>query len=105
MERLDEYLSYNSQFCKRIFDYLTIKFKFQVRFLPLPLPGFRTLTENEDSFSWLFQAEEILTEKSRTGPPGGIPSMQGHDKMEADLMKYSGVRPSPPVLAVERGSY
>lgn len=52
MERLDEYLSYNSQFCKRIFDYLTIKFKFQVRFLPLPLPGFRTLTEDEDFFSW-----------------------------------------------------
>lgn len=31
--------------------------------------------------------------------------MQGHDKMEADLIKYSGVRPSPFALAVERGSY
>jgi hypothetical protein len=30
MERLSEYRTYNSQFCKRIFDYLSIMFTAQV---------------------------------------------------------------------------
>ena len=30
MERLSEYRTYNSQFCKRIFDYLSIMFTVQV---------------------------------------------------------------------------
>lgn len=34
--RLEEYRTYNNQFCKRLFDYLSIVFSFQVRiFFPL----------------------------------------------------------------------
>lgn len=31
MERLQEYRTYNSQFCKRVFDFLSIMFTAQVR--------------------------------------------------------------------------
>ena len=34
MERLSEYKTYNSQFCKRIFDYLSIMFTAQVSDIP-----------------------------------------------------------------------
>lgn len=31
MERLDEYKTHNSQFCKRMYDFLSISFVYQVR--------------------------------------------------------------------------
>jgi len=30
IERLNEYKTHNSQFCKKVFDFLNIEFKFQV---------------------------------------------------------------------------
>jgi hypothetical protein len=39
MERLDEYRTYNAQFCKRIFDYLSIMIIAQVSSISMQYSG------------------------------------------------------------------
>lgn len=94
MERSGEYQSYNAQFCKRLSDYMAIMFKFQVRRprAPCCVRGAALLADR--GLRLLTQADEIMADKSRSAP-GGIPSVLGHDKMEANLIKYSGVSCRP----------
>ncbi|KAK7468715.1 hypothetical protein VKT23_003218 [Stygiomarasmius scandens] len=67
MERLQEYRTHNSQFCKRIFDFLTIMFTAQSKLL---------LGENEG-----------LTKSEKNRRPAIIP----HTEWEAYLGRYSGL--------------
>ncbi|KIY70189.1 hypothetical protein CYLTODRAFT_371472 [Cylindrobasidium torrendii FP15055 ss-10] len=66
MERLQEYLTHNAQFCKRIFDFLSIMFTAQAKMLLGDTEGLS------------------LKEKRR-------PTMVSHREMEAYLGRYSGL--------------
>ncbi|KAF9814500.1 hypothetical protein IEO21_05051 [Rhodonia placenta] len=66
MERLDEYRTHNSHFCKRILDYLSILFTAQSKML---------LGDSEGV---------IRTTKSR-------PALRNHQEMESFLGRYSGL--------------
>ncbi|KAJ7596864.1 exocyst complex component Sec3-domain-containing protein [Mycena floridula] len=68
MERLQEYRTHNSQFCKRIFDYLSLRFNVQSQML---------LGDNNGLTS--------------PGVRGGRPVPAGHQDLEAYLGRYSGL--------------
>lgn len=52
MERLDEYRTYNSQFCKRIFDYLSIMVVAQVGLCHVFSHGYRVICLARPKSSW-----------------------------------------------------
>ncbi|KZT30718.1 hypothetical protein NEOLEDRAFT_1126325 [Neolentinus lepideus HHB14362 ss-1] len=69
MERLDEYRTHNGQFCKRIFDYLSIMFIAQSKML-------------------LGDTDGIA---KGTGQGKGRPTILNHQDMELYLGRYSGI--------------
>jgi len=75
MERLDEYRTHNTQFCKRMLDFLTIMFTAQGKLL-------------------LGDSNGII--KSARGKP----SLQNHKDFESYLERYGGLMLYPPFIAL-----
>lgn len=83
MERLDEYRTYNAQFCKRMFDYLSIMIVAQVSLIIMQCSG----------ASYRFKSKLILDDNGGiTRPKGrGRPVIFIHQGMESYLGRYSGL--------------
>jgi len=67
MERLDEYRTYNSQFCKRIFDYLSIMSAAQAK----------SITDKDNGMLWTSGKKH--------------PTLASHEEMEKYLGRYAGL--------------
>lgn len=84
MERLVEYRTYNAQFCKRIFDYLSIMIVAQVS-------AVHCMYYNQASYR--FKSKLILDDNGGiTRPKGrGRPIIFNHQGMESYLGRYAGL--------------
>jgi len=52
MERLDEYRTHNAQFCKRVFDYLSIVCAAQVNYFCIVMNHMLMFCPGEDDIGW-----------------------------------------------------
>ena len=85
MEMLNEYKTYNSQFCKRLFDFLSISFVAQVNTSVRSCFCLLTMT--------IFQSRMLLGDNDGVAKPDGKarPSIVDHEAMEIYLGRYSGL--------------
>lgn len=84
MERLQEYRTHNAQFCKRIFDYLSIMFSAQVSLHSLEKIF---LSFNGPQSKLLLGDSDGLTKTDRRGRP----TINSHTELENYLGRYSGL--------------
>lgn len=83
MERLDEYRTHNAQFCKRVFDYLSIVCIAQVNCLSAVMIA---------TFMIRLQAKIVLEGTNGIIKPSrGRPIIRSHKDMEAYLGRYAGL--------------
>ena len=80
MERLEEYKTHNSQFCKRLLDFLSIMFKFQAE---------QTVADKEKADKSGANARGGVKGSNNTG--GQLPTIPEHSNMEQYLGQYSGL--------------
>jgi hypothetical protein len=80
MQRLDEYRTYNQQFCQRVLDFLSVMITYQVCVLPL----------NSRSLTCIEQADLIFKNDSKKKKTDSL-VIAPHDPLEEHLGAYSGL--------------
>jgi hypothetical protein len=83
MERLHEYQTFNGQFCKRMFDFLSIMFPAQV--------GYSYVWDNICFISRSSQSKLLLRDTSGVVNDPSGPRIMSHRDLEAYLGRYSGL--------------
>lgn len=84
MERLEEYRSYNTQFCKRLLDFLSIMCMAQVR------PPSSNACRSVHHFPP--QSKLLLGDTNGITKPGrGRPTIKNHKPLETYLGQYGGL--------------